>query len=381
MSHFSVLVIGPNVEEQLQPYHEFECTGTDDQYVQDVEQIEKFRELYETETKSRVRLPSGELVCDYDDQFYREPTEEETAAQGQLGFGSVGCRDGYSYSSKDWGDGKGYRAKIHLPQETIEVPVKELMSFQEFVEYETDRAVVQEGVQLPANPEDDNPLKYGYIKLNAEGEVVSVIDRTNPNAEWDWWQVGGRWSGFFKTKPHQSYREDGEVTVIEDVAAAEVNQGVKSVIDFEAMRNEAGAKASEKWMKAENALIAAGVAPTGRIWKSWVEVRESGIHIDEARVQYGAQPAVVAIRSAFDSWPDNLDQFLIPHADFVLAARNRAVSPYAVVHNGQWASKGERGWWGVSDEHMTQEDWNQKVSELIDSLPDDTLLTIVDCHI
>jgi hypothetical protein len=29
MSHFSVMVIGENVEEQLAPYHEFECTGVD----------------------------------------------------------------------------------------------------------------------------------------------------------------------------------------------------------------------------------------------------------------------------------------------------------------------------------------------------------------
>ncbi len=27
MSHFTVLVVGDNVEEQLAPFHEFECTG------------------------------------------------------------------------------------------------------------------------------------------------------------------------------------------------------------------------------------------------------------------------------------------------------------------------------------------------------------------
>ena len=34
MSHYSVLVIGENVEEQLAPFHEFECTGDDNEYVQ-----------------------------------------------------------------------------------------------------------------------------------------------------------------------------------------------------------------------------------------------------------------------------------------------------------------------------------------------------------
>ena len=33
MSHFTVLVIGDDVEKQLQPYHEYECTGVKDEYV------------------------------------------------------------------------------------------------------------------------------------------------------------------------------------------------------------------------------------------------------------------------------------------------------------------------------------------------------------
>ena len=36
MSHFAVLVIGPDPERQLAPYHEFECTGMDDEYVDNV---------------------------------------------------------------------------------------------------------------------------------------------------------------------------------------------------------------------------------------------------------------------------------------------------------------------------------------------------------
>jgi hypothetical protein len=32
MSHFTVMVIGNDVDEQLAPFHEFECTGQDDQY-------------------------------------------------------------------------------------------------------------------------------------------------------------------------------------------------------------------------------------------------------------------------------------------------------------------------------------------------------------
>lgn len=37
MSHFTVLVIGADPERQLQPFHEFECTGVDDEFVQDID--------------------------------------------------------------------------------------------------------------------------------------------------------------------------------------------------------------------------------------------------------------------------------------------------------------------------------------------------------
>lgn len=48
MSHFSVLVIDTegytDVEDVLAPYHEFECTGHNDEYVQDVDITEECKE-------------------------------------------------------------------------------------------------------------------------------------------------------------------------------------------------------------------------------------------------------------------------------------------------------------------------------------------------
>lgn len=37
MSHYSCLVVGKDPEYQLAPFHEFECTGRDDEFVQDVD--------------------------------------------------------------------------------------------------------------------------------------------------------------------------------------------------------------------------------------------------------------------------------------------------------------------------------------------------------
>lgn len=61
MSHFTVLVIGDNPEEQLAPFHEFECTGLDDQYVIDMDETQEYREQYESETSTRCKDENGAL--------------------------------------------------------------------------------------------------------------------------------------------------------------------------------------------------------------------------------------------------------------------------------------------------------------------------------
>ena len=67
MSHFTVLVIGENPEQQLAPYHEFECTGCDDQYVQDIDKTEELRKEFAEHTVSRLRGPDGQLHSFFDD--------------------------------------------------------------------------------------------------------------------------------------------------------------------------------------------------------------------------------------------------------------------------------------------------------------------------
>ncbi len=62
MSHFSVLVIGDDPETQLAPFHEFECTGVDDQYIHDIDITDRLRASYakacERRLKDSEELPS-----------------------------------------------------------------------------------------------------------------------------------------------------------------------------------------------------------------------------------------------------------------------------------------------------------------------------------
>lgn len=54
---------------------------------------------------------------------------------------------------------------------------------------------------------------------------------------------------------------------------------------------------------------------------------------------------------------------------------------YAYVQHGRWHGRGTMGWFGMSDDKVSDEDWNKEISDLIDSLDPETRITFVDCHI
>lgn len=49
MTYFATMVIGDNPEGQIAPYHEYESTGINDQYVKDVDITDLTLEEYEQE--------------------------------------------------------------------------------------------------------------------------------------------------------------------------------------------------------------------------------------------------------------------------------------------------------------------------------------------
>lgn len=293
MSHFAVLVIGPNVEEQLAPYHEFECTGLDDQYVQDVD-----------------------ITSEVLEQMAEESEKDETKDALEEALGYFGLED-----------------RVVASEEEVD----------------------RKGMH-----------KYSYAVIqNQEGSrhLIKAVRRTNPDKKWDWYVVGGRFSGFLKVK---SILKNNTVSGYAD-------QSTKGNVDFEGMRAEAEASAAKKY---DQVMEAVGNLDD---FKPWNAVRE--VHKDQpdlARDTYRAQRAVKALH---DHYFLNLEDFMVTRDAYLQAARDKAISTYALVMDGKWYAKGEMGWWGMSYDEMSQAAWNQKVSELLNSLPDDTLLTVVDCHI
>jgi hypothetical protein len=206
----------------------------------------------------------------------------------------------------------------------------------------------------------------------------------NPNAKWDWYSIGGRWTGYFKLKPGVA-AQVGRPGVFEtppekgwgDIAR-------KGDIDFEGMRDEHETKRLAVYDAVHAAV--AGTPP----YKQWAIVRaECGDDIGQARKTYGEQPRV----AAFDAYArseagiktvgfmSSMDEFDMPRDLYAKQARLDAIASYAIVKDGEWHAKGDMGWWGMSSNEKDPMTWAENFNKMLDALPDTTLLTIVDCHI
>lgn len=286
MSHFTVLVIGGDVEKQLAPYHEFECTGIDDEFVRDVDQT--------ADVQSQI--------------------DEDGLAKRLEWFG-------------------------------------------------LDDSVVSSEAEVDLASKH----KYGYAVVR-DGKLIKAIKRTNPDKTWDWWVVGGRWKGMFLLK-------DGSRA--DDCTWGEV--------DFKGMRDEAEQKVRQRYADAHRLI---GDAPRPETWDAIGarHVVDGNTDWDKARHVWREQPAIARLLASRDggfgflSAPE-VDAFFEPVERAVEQARRGALAPFALVKDGKWYARGRMGWWAsVHDEKDTAE-WERQVDALLEGLPPETRLTLVDCHI
>lgn len=304
MSHFTVLVIGEDYETQLAPYHEFECTGLVDEYVQTIDETEEYRARWESDTKTMARLPGG--------------------------------------------------------------------SFAKYVRDETGRPALRTG----APPDLHGEHKYGWVEVDADGEVVAVVDRTNPNAHWDWYAVGGRWTGYFPLKSGTRGEVGRPGLMTPPARRGYADQCRWGDVDFARARQEEADKAYERWADWQQVLDTHG-APEA--WASVLE-RMGEEEIDAARLFWRSQPAVRAMQEKrYYTCP--IAAFGLDRGAYVQRATARALVPFAIVKDGQWHEKGSMGWFGVVLDEKDQADWNEQVAALLTDLPPDTVVTLVDCHI
>lgn len=283
MSHFSVLVIGDDVEKQLTPYQENNMGTCPPKYMEFNDVEDECRKEYEEKVVEMVELPSGKRVFPWDDMFRSlDPLKSPSAPE-------------------------------HLPR--VNVPVKEL--YPTFDEFCTDWSGYKKDPKIG---------RYGYWE--------------NPNAKWDWWVVGGRYSGKLKLKPG-TQGETGRrswTNEKEEIRPEFVDSARFADIDWEGMREHRLAERA-KW---------------------WDEAESKGENETMRRLIYGIEPEMTK------------EQYI---------AKGEEFSVFAVLKDGQWYEKGEMGWFAIVSNEKEETAWKSELKSLIEGLSPDTRLTIVDCHI
>ena len=210
--------------------------------------------------------------------------------------------------------------------------------------------------------------KYGYYE--------------NINAKWDWYVLGGRWTGFLKLKDGAEGQAGEAGLMTRSESPGFVDSAIKNNIDFDGMRKSEAEDAGKTWDKVTRIL--------GDVERpySWEYVRETMFpgKLQEAKDYYNNQSA----NKKIDEWNRknnhslfgiNPMDFMITKEEYCAKAAESAISTFAVLKDGVWYSNGETGWWGTVSGEKDQSDWNKEISKMIESLDGDTLISIYDCHI
>jgi len=175
----------------------------------------------------------------------------------------------------------------------------------------------------------------------------------NPNAKWDWYSIGGRWSGSLRLKKGKSGNVGERSGFNEKTKVPEnrCDQAKKGDIDWDGMIAEQRHRAEKNWVK--------------YLEQQEKDIQKQGREALEGKEMFGEH---------FWQMPYFLDK-----EEFIMRQIN--IAPFAFLKDGEWVERGSMGWWGMSSNNVGCDVWEKKFIEMIYDLPNDTLITVVDCHI
>lgn len=157
----------------------------------------------------------------------------------------------------------------------------------------------------------------------------------NPDSKWDWYSIGGRWAGYFIVKKGVTEERGAPSLLMEgfNYEAGEADIVLKKDIDMKAMKKKQKEQAEKNWEHRDDPF--------------------SSISNKLTKEQYIKQET-----------------------------SRHPLTPFAFVDkNGEWHESASMGWWGMTSDDKETDLWEKEFVEWFESLPEDTELTLVDCHI
>lgn len=370
MSHFAVLVIGDDIESQLIPF----CEHTEYGY-------EHFSFIDKTD----------EVLDDWENGTKKEWYPEDRVRVSEEILNMIEQGDEVEVEISDFvpggfKEGKKYQLS-HNRNKTVRNIYVDCLS----VDSDNSKLVTLKKI----DPPKEIPISSGYETIDSFAKNWYGYDknsdgrygyRANENAKWDWYQVGGRWTGFFRGKENlEGVIGVGEPGLMTSKARPQYYDSIlKKDIDITYMHAEAANNAEKEF---DSFIEVFGDIEI----PSWNEIREKhGDNIDDAREEYHNTEFSKKLNELDKTnheyvnawrWADDIvERFKgMDREKFIQSRIQRSIMTFAVLKDGKWYERGSMGWWGyVSDEI---DDWDEQFYKLFESLDDDTRLTVVDCHI
>lgn len=222
---------------------------------------------------------------------------------------------------------------------------------------------------------------YPKEQRNERGAVVS-------GARWDWWSLGGRWTGYFQVKDTAVGSADvanGRPGLMTETNRdhRKTDAAPKALLDFEAMRQDKMEEVQTAWWGFQKFLKQ---YPETLPWSDYLaRVDAKEITIDQARQEYRQQPGREALTEPYNQYfgVDPYEEYAKPLEEISRLAAEAAVPGWSLLTlEGEWWERGKMGWFGMSDSTDDSEaEYNRRANAYLEALPDDVILAAVDVHI
>lgn len=398
MSHFTVLVkvskekleeaakqVGTDDQESilehavgmaLRPYQENNMGDCPEEFLEFRDIEEEYQEEWETEKRERLKnIKTGEIIGTYEIQSKLPYTPEFHKLYNEYGekYGFICVVDRIKkdhpdieiYDKTDWEE-----ISISLKDEypTFDVFMEKYHGYEE---------------------RDSKTGRYGYWE--------------NPNRKWDWWQIGGRWTGMIPVKNgcgargsvsslvllsggKDGYKDNkngeplnGDMALVKNIDIARLDAKTEEEIQ-EFLKEKAKYEEyvlshiiNKNPYKGDDATYFQFFFPQsiGRYLREW-GLKEDDFVVTE-KVEGEDKPKFLY----YDT--QKITEEMVRENSYSFEW-----GTYAVLDtDGKWYEKGEMGWWGIDS--TTPEQVKNHCKNFLDKWirneDPETLVAIVDCHI
>lgn len=317
MSHFSILVVG-NVDYNMAPFHEFECTGRDDEFVQTIDETERCKKEFQEALEDRKKDPDAKWG--YKGKTFKEYLEDYCGYNFAESPNSLGEKHKYNYFYQVGKDdfkvfrrtnpnsfydyyGDGYKAfKLKKP-----IKVLNFKTGEEEETYYTNRAKVKD---------IDFQGKWAEKEREARETHRKVVEALGyiPTLEHTWSSLVDQFSP-----------KEGEPTITRD-KAVEIYDSQQAVKDFEKLFED------KKFDRFEFGIFS------------------------------------------------KVDDFAMSEDEYVKSLSIHSLS-FGYVMNRKYYSRGDMGWWACVSNEKDPIDWDEQYKKFIESLNPEDEITMLDCHV